>query len=81
VAGLARDTRLRLWAEHLEATPDEVSGDPAKLVDERWRPIAEEQLDRLENDEPLTHRLVMLPGVSRRRRRILGPMQSRIYDM
>ena len=79
--GLARDTRLRLWAEHLEATPDEVSGDPAKLVDERWRPIAEEQLDRLENDEPLTHRLVMLPGVSRRRRRILGPMQSRLYDM
>jgi len=24
---------------------------------------------------------VMLPGVSRRRRRVLGPMQSRLYDM
>jgi phosphatidylserine/phosphatidylglycerophosphate/cardiolipin synthase-like enzyme len=78
---LARETRLRLWAEHLEATPDEVAGDPATLVDERWRPIAEEQLHRLENGEPLTHRLVMLPGVSRRRRRVLGPMQSRLYDM
>ena len=78
---LARETRLRLWAEHLEATPDEVGGGPAALVDERWRPIAEEQLHRLENDEPLTHRLVMLPGVSRRRRRVLGPMQSRLYDM
>ena len=78
---LARETRLRLWAEHLEATPDEVAGDPAAVVDERWRPIAEDQLDRLENGEPLTHRLVMLPGVSRRRRRVLGPMQSRLYDM
>ena len=54
---------------------------PTALVDERWRPIAEEQLHRLENGEPLTHRLVMLPGVSRRRRRVLGPMQSRIFDL
>jgi phosphatidylserine/phosphatidylglycerophosphate/cardiolipin synthase-like enzyme len=78
---VARETRLRLWAEHLEATPDEVAGDPTMLVDERWRPIAEEQLDRFERGEPLTHRLVMLPGVSRRRRRVLGPMQSRLFDM
>ena len=78
---VARDTRLRLWAEHLEATPEEVAGDPAALVDERWRPVAEEQLRRLEEGEPLTHRLVMLPGVSRRRRRLLGPVQSRLYDM
>ena len=78
---VARETRLRLWAEHLEATPDEVGGDPTALVDERWRPIAEEQLRRLENGEPLTHRLVMLPGVSRRRRRVLGPMQSRLFDL
>jgi phosphatidylserine/phosphatidylglycerophosphate/cardiolipin synthase-like enzyme len=78
---LARETRLRLWAEHLEATPEEVAGDPTALVDERWRRTAEEQLHRLEDGEPLTHRLVMLPGVSRRRRRIVGPMQSRLYDM
>ena len=78
---VARETRLRLWSEHLEATPEEVAADPTKLVDERWRPTAEEQLRRLENGEPLTHRLVMLPGVSRRRRRVLGPMQSRIFDL
>ena len=40
-----------------------------------------EQLEKLENGEPLTHRLVMLPGVSRRRRRVLGPMQSRLFDL
>ena len=79
--GVARETRLRLWAEHLEATPDDVSGDPTSLVDERWRPLAERQLELLENGEPLTHRLVMLPGVSRRRRRVLGPMQSRLFDL
>ena len=78
---LARETRLRLWAEHLEASPEEVSGDPTALVDERWRPTADDQLHRLENGEPLTHRLVMLPGVSRRRRRVLGPMQSRLFDL
>ena len=78
---LARETRLRLWAEHLEASPDEIAGNPAAVVDERWRPIAEEQLRLLEKGEALSHRLVMLPGVSRRRRRVLGPMQSRLYDM
>ncbi len=77
---LARETRLRLWAEHLELSTDEISGDPAAVVDERWNPISEEQLDRLENDLPLTHRLVKLPGVSIRHRRLLGSLQGRIYD-
>lgn len=78
---LARDTRLRLWSEHLELDAAAVGGDPARIVDEHWRPIAQEQLDRLERGEPLTHRLVLLPGVSRRRRRVLGPLQSRLYDL
>ncbi len=77
---LARDTRLRLWSEHLELPIDEIDGDPATVVDERWNPIAEEQLDRLENDLALTHRLVKLPGVSIKHRRLLGPLQGRIYD-
>ena len=34
-------TRLRLWAEHLERDEEEVAGDPAALVDELWRPIAD----------------------------------------
>src|SRR3954471_515506 len=41
---LARATRLRLWEEHLER--DDVDGEPARVVDEHWRPIAAEQLAR-----------------------------------
>ncbi len=78
---LARATRERLWAEHLELPLDEVRGsEPAVLVDERWFPIAEEQLDRRNRDEPLTHRLVRLPGASRRSRRLFGPLQGLVVD-
>jgi phosphatidylserine/phosphatidylglycerophosphate/cardiolipin synthase-like enzyme len=77
-AALARDTRLRLWSEHLEQ--DDVSGDPATLVDERWRPIATEQLARQERGEPLTHHLIELPGVSRRSRRLMGPLDALVVD-
>lgn len=78
---IARNTRLRLWAEHLERDEGDVMGPTARIVDELWRPIATEQLDRIERGEPLTHRLVLLPGVSRRRRRLLGPLQSHLYDV
>jgi phosphatidylserine/phosphatidylglycerophosphate/cardiolipin synthase-like enzyme len=74
---VARAARLRLWSEHLEGDAD---GDPATVVDERWRPIAEEQRERLERDAPLTHRLVKLPGVSRRSARLLGPLQGLVVD-
>jgi phosphatidylserine/phosphatidylglycerophosphate/cardiolipin synthase-like enzyme len=78
---LARATRERLWAEHLELTLDDVQGrDAAELVDERWYPIAEEQLGRRSRGEPLTHRLVRLPGASRRSRRLLGPLQGLVVD-
>jgi phosphatidylserine/phosphatidylglycerophosphate/cardiolipin synthase-like enzyme len=77
---LARDTRLRLWSEHLELPVEELQGDPAEIVDRHWEPISEEQLDRLRAEQPLTHRLVKLPGVSARHRRILGSLQGRIYD-
>jgi phosphatidylserine/phosphatidylglycerophosphate/cardiolipin synthase-like enzyme len=78
---LARETRERLWAEHLELPLGDVSkADPVKLVDERWFPIAEEQLDRRHRGEPLTHRLVRLPGVSRRSRRLIGPLQGLVVD-
>ena len=78
---IARDTRLRLWAEHLERDEAEIAGPTAAIVDDLWRPIATEQLHRIERGEPLTHRLVRLPGVSRRRRRLLGPLQSHLYDI
>jgi phosphatidylserine/phosphatidylglycerophosphate/cardiolipin synthase-like enzyme len=78
---LARETRERLWSEHLELPLDQVQGaEPATLVDERWRPIAAEQLERRRRGEPLTHRLVELPGVSRRARRLLGPLQGLVVD-
>ena len=78
--GLARETRLRLWSEHLELPTEQISGDPAEVVDRFWEPISEEQLDRLRDGLHLTHRLVKLPGVSVRHRRFLGSLQGRIYD-
>jgi len=77
---LARDTRLQLWAEHLERELDEVSGDPTHVVDTLWKPIAAEQLERRRRGEPVTHRLCELPGVSRRSRALLGPIQSFMVD-
>jgi phosphatidylserine/phosphatidylglycerophosphate/cardiolipin synthase-like enzyme len=78
---LIRETRERLWAEHLEMGIDEIRGrDPVSLVDERWIPIAHDQLRReREGGEP-THRLIELPGVSRRSRRLLGPLSGLIDD-
>jgi phosphatidylserine/phosphatidylglycerophosphate/cardiolipin synthase-like enzyme len=79
--GLARDTRLRLWAEHLEVDRATIAGeDPANVVDQRWRPIAAEQLQRLHAGAPASHRLVALPGVSRRSGRLLGPLAGLIDD-
>jgi len=77
---LARDTRLRLWSEHLEQPTSEIDGDSTDVVESLWEPIAEEQLERLEKGEPLTHRLVKLPGVSSHYRRVLGPILGHIYD-
>ncbi len=77
---VARETRLRLWAEHLERSLGEVSGEPTRVIDELWRPIACEQLERRKRGEPLTHRLRELPGVSRRSMGLLGPVDSLLVD-
>jgi phosphatidylserine/phosphatidylglycerophosphate/cardiolipin synthase-like enzyme len=80
-AELARVTRLRLWAEHLELDASELEGlDPCAAVDRYWRPIAYEQLDRRRSGAPPTHRLLALPGISHRSRRLLGPLQGLIDD-
>jgi phosphatidylserine/phosphatidylglycerophosphate/cardiolipin synthase-like enzyme len=76
----ARATRLQLWAEHLGCPVDELDGDPASVIDERWRPLASEQLERRAAGAPLTHGLVKLPHVSRRAKRLLGPLQSLLVD-
>jgi phosphatidylserine/phosphatidylglycerophosphate/cardiolipin synthase-like enzyme len=77
---LARETRLRLWSEHLELPTEEVDGDPTRVVDELWKPIAREQLERRERDQPATHHLLELRGVSRRSAALLGPLQSFVVD-
>jgi phosphatidylserine/phosphatidylglycerophosphate/cardiolipin synthase-like enzyme len=79
---LARRTRVRLWAEHLELDEAQIAAsDPVELIDERWRPIAAEQLRRRDDGEPPTHRLCALPGVSRRASRLLGPLEGLTDDI
>jgi phosphatidylserine/phosphatidylglycerophosphate/cardiolipin synthase-like enzyme len=77
---LAQQTRLRLWAEHLQRPVSEVAGDPADVIDRLWKPIAQEQAERRKRGERATHRLTMLPGVSRRSRLLLGPLQGLVVD-
>jgi phosphatidylserine/phosphatidylglycerophosphate/cardiolipin synthase-like enzyme len=80
-AELARNTRLRLWAEHLEVEMAAIGDeDPRTVIDERWRPIAFEQLERQRSAAPPTHRLLALPGLSRRSRRLLGPVVGLVDD-
>jgi phosphatidylserine/phosphatidylglycerophosphate/cardiolipin synthase-like enzyme len=64
---LARETRLRLWSEHLDQPAD---GPVAQVVDELWRPNSFDQ----------TGRLRALEGVSRRVAALRGPLQSLVVD-
>jgi phosphatidylserine/phosphatidylglycerophosphate/cardiolipin synthase-like enzyme len=77
---LAQQTRLRLWAEHLQRPVSEVAGNPRDVIDRLWKPIAQEQAARRERGERMTHRLSLLPGVSRRSRLLLGPLQGLVVD-
>jgi phosphatidylserine/phosphatidylglycerophosphate/cardiolipin synthase-like enzyme len=77
---LARGTRLRLWSEHLERSLSDVSAESASVVDQLWRPIAGEQLERRRDGRPATHRLVELPGVSRRAMALRGPLDGLFVD-
>ncbi len=77
---LALDTRLRLWAEHLELPRDQVDGDPAEVMDNVWQPVALDQLQRREAGQPMTRRVARLPHVSKRSKRLLGPLQTFLVD-
>ena len=77
---LVRDTRERLWAEHLEVARSAVAGDPRQVIDALWLPRATEQADRRKRGEPPSHRLTMLPGLSRHAGQILGPLQGLTVD-
>ncbi len=54
--------------------------DPTEAIDELWKPISAEQLERRNQGQPLTHRLVRLPHVSRRSGRALGPLSGLLVD-
>jgi hypothetical protein len=77
---LARATRLRLWAEHLDTTIDEVDADTADVFDRLWKPIATDQLERRRAGAPPTQRLCRLPGISRRTDRLRGPLNGLLVD-
>jgi phosphatidylserine/phosphatidylglycerophosphate/cardiolipin synthase-like enzyme len=77
---LARETRLRLFAEHLEMPIADVPVDATEAIDTLWKPISKEQLDRRTAGRPLTHRLVGLPHLSRRSSRALGPISGLLVD-
>jgi phosphatidylserine/phosphatidylglycerophosphate/cardiolipin synthase-like enzyme len=79
-ADLTRQTRLRLWAGHLQRPVNEVAADPIAVIDGVWRPTASEQAERRKRGERPTHRLTLLPGVSRRSRLLLGPLQGLVVD-
>jgi phosphatidylserine/phosphatidylglycerophosphate/cardiolipin synthase-like enzyme len=64
---LARDTRLRLWREHLRR--DDIDGEPHELIDQAWVATCEQG-----------DHLGFLPHVSRRTRRFLGPLNGLLVD-
>ncbi|HEX5246901.1 MAG TPA: phospholipase D family protein [Gaiellaceae bacterium] len=75
-----RAMRLQLWSEHLERSVDDVAGDATALVDEVWRPRAEEELERRRRDGYVRHRLTLLPHVSRRAQAMWGPISGLLVD-
>ena len=78
--GLARRTRLQLWAEHLRRPTNEIEENPARVIDEIWRPIAREQRERAQIGAPQTHPLIELSGTSRRASRLLGALEGLVVD-
>jgi phosphatidylserine/phosphatidylglycerophosphate/cardiolipin synthase-like enzyme len=79
-SALIQKTRHRLWAEHLEASTEAVTGEPTELIDKIWRSIASEQHERHKRKEKPTHRLTLLPDVSSRTALLLGPIQGLLVD-
>jgi phosphatidylserine/phosphatidylglycerophosphate/cardiolipin synthase-like enzyme len=64
-----RAARLRLWEEHLEQP---AAGDPCRVVDEIWRPLA--------NESSPARKLRLLHGVSRRSLALWGPINGLLVD-
>jgi phosphatidylserine/phosphatidylglycerophosphate/cardiolipin synthase-like enzyme len=77
---LAREVRLRLWEEHLERPRHEIDGDPARVFDELWLPLAQDRLERRKRDGWADGKLTLLPNVSRRSEALWGPLNGLFVD-
>jgi phosphatidylserine/phosphatidylglycerophosphate/cardiolipin synthase-like enzyme len=77
---IVKATRLELWSEHLQRPPVELDRNPTDVIDNRWRPLANEQHQRRQNGRPLTHKLLLLPNISRRANALRGPINSLLVD-
>jgi phosphatidylserine/phosphatidylglycerophosphate/cardiolipin synthase-like enzyme len=77
---LAREVRLRLWEEHLERPRHEIDGDPARVFDELWVPLAEERFERRRREGWADGKLTLLPHVSRRAEALWGPLNGLLVD-
>ena len=64
---LVRNTRLQLWREHLRR--DDVDGEPHEVIDQLWVATAEQG-----------DHLALLPHISRRSGRFLGPINGLLVD-
>jgi len=77
---LAREVRLRLREEQLEWPREEVDGDPARVFDELWKPLAEKRLEQRKRDGWADGKLTLLPHVSRRSEALWGPLNGLFVD-
>jgi phosphatidylserine/phosphatidylglycerophosphate/cardiolipin synthase-like enzyme len=77
---LARDTRLRLWAEHLECSVERLERAPTEVIDDVWRPMAREQRERAERGLRRTHRIMEISASSHRTERLLGALDGLVVD-
>lgn len=57
-----------------------LEADPTEVIDELWKPIALEQLELKEAGVAITRRVVRLQHVSKRSKRLLGPLQTFLVD-
>ena len=77
---LVREVRLRLWEEHLERPRAEIDGEPARVFDELWKPLAAERLERRRRDGWADGKLTLLAHVSRRSEALWGPLNGLFVD-